>query len=85
MLKIIRYSEALSKSLDNCCEWSIRKEKIKQKITGAFRSDHGADAFFAIHFIADTAWKNNQLVLYKPYLTLANLLGRPCGALSLAE
>jgi len=24
------------------------------------RSDNGADTFFAIHSIADTAWKNKQ-------------------------
>ena len=31
-----------------------------QKISGTFRSDNGADAFFAIHSIADSAWKNKQ-------------------------
>ena len=33
---------------------------VKQKISGTFRSDNGADAFFAIHSIADTARKNKQ-------------------------
>ena len=45
---------------NNASERGIRKLKIKQKISGTFRSDNGADAFFAIHSIADTAWKNNQ-------------------------
>ena len=45
---------------NNSSERGIRKLKVKQKISGTFRSDAGADAFFAIHSIADTAWKNNQ-------------------------
>ena len=45
---------------NNASERGIRKLKIKQKISGTFRSDSGADAFFAIHSIADTAWKNGQ-------------------------
>ncbi len=45
---------------NNASERGIRKLKIKQKISGTFRSDSGADAFFAIHSISDTAWKNHQ-------------------------
>lgn len=45
---------------NNASERGIRKLKVKQKISGCFRSDSGADAFHAIHSIADTAWKNNQ-------------------------
>jgi hypothetical protein len=45
---------------NNASERGIRKLKIKQKISGAFRSETGADAFHAIHSIADTAWKNKQ-------------------------
>ena len=45
---------------NNASERGIRKLKIKQKISGTFRADKGADAFFAIHSIADTAWKNKQ-------------------------
>lgn len=45
---------------NNASERGIRKLKIKQKISGTFRSDDGADAFMALHSIADTAWKNNQ-------------------------
>lgn len=45
---------------NNASERGIRKLKIKQKISGTFRSDNGADAFFAIHSVADTALKNNQ-------------------------
>lgn len=42
---------------NNASERGIRKLKIKQKVSGTFRSDNGADAFFSIHSIADTAWK----------------------------
>ena len=45
---------------NNASGRGIRKLKIKQRISGTFRSDSGADAFFAIHPIADTAWKNCQ-------------------------
>jgi hypothetical protein len=45
---------------NNASERGIRKLKIKQKISGSFRSETGADAFHAIHSIADTAWKNKQ-------------------------
>ncbi len=45
---------------NNGSERGIRKLKVKQKISGCFPSDSGADAFHAIHSIADTAWKSGQ-------------------------
>lgn len=45
---------------NNASERGIRKLKVKQKISGCFRSQTGADAFHALHSIADTAWKNGQ-------------------------
>jgi transposase len=45
---------------NNGSERGIRKLKVKQKISGTFRSDKGADAFMVLHSITDTAWKNNQ-------------------------
>ena len=49
---------------NNASERGIRKLKVKQKISGCFRSDTGADAFHALHSIADTAWKNGQSPLH---------------------
>lgn len=54
------FSARLSKSFDNASERGIRKLKIKQKISGIFRSEKGADAFMAVHSLADIAWKNGQ-------------------------
>ncbi len=45
---------------NNASEQGIRKLKVKQKISGCFRSETGADAFHTLHSIADTTWKNNQ-------------------------
>lgn len=45
---------------NNGSERGIRKLKIKQKISGTFRSKNGADAFMTLHSITDTAWKNNK-------------------------
>jgi transposase len=47
-------------SNNNTSERGFRKLKVKQKISGTFRSEHGADAFFDLHSIFDTAHKNKQ-------------------------
>ena len=45
---------------NNASERGFRKIKIKQKISGTFRSDICAEAFMDLHSILDTAWKNKQ-------------------------
>ena len=49
---------------NNGSERGIRKLKVKLKISGCFRSETGADAFHALHSIADTACKNGQSPLH---------------------
>lgn len=44
---------------NNASEGGIRILKVKQKISGGFRSRSGAEDFLAIHSVADTAKKNN--------------------------
>lgn len=45
-------------SHNNDSEGGIRILKVKQKRSGGFRSDRGAEDFMAIHSVADTAKKN---------------------------
>ena len=51
---------------NNASERSIRPLKLKQKVSGAFRSFQGAVTYAVIHSLADTARKNNQ----SPFLAL---------------
>jgi transposase len=51
---------------NNASERSIRPLKVKQKVSGMFKSDKGADAFCVLHSIVDTARKNRQ----DPFLAL---------------
>lgn len=48
---------------NNSSERGFRKLKVKNKISGTFRSDDGADAFFSLHSIIETATKHNQPTL----------------------
>ena len=41
-------------------ERGVRKIKIKQKVSGCFRTDRGADDFAKLHSIAETAMKNGN-------------------------
>jgi len=44
----------------NASERGVRKIKIKQKVSGCFRTDGGADDFAKLHSIAETAMKNGN-------------------------
>ena len=45
---------------NNASERGMRKIKIKQKVSGCFRTDRGADDFAKLHSIAETAMKNGN-------------------------
>lgn len=49
-------------SHNNGSERGFRKLKLKQKISGTFRTEKGADTFFVLHSIVDTNRKNNMPV-----------------------
>lgn len=48
---------------NNSSERGFRKLKVKNKISGTFRSNDGADAFFSLHSIVETAAKHEQPLL----------------------
>ena len=45
---------------NNASERGVRKIKVKQKVSGCFRTDDGADDFAKLHSIAETAMKNGN-------------------------
>ena len=45
---------------NNASERGVRKIKIKQKVSGCFRTDGGADDFAKLHSITETAMKNGN-------------------------
>ena len=55
---------------NNGSERAVRKIKVKQKVSGCFRTDEGADAFMILHSITETAKKNGQSKL-QALLTVA--------------
>ena len=58
---------------NNGSERAIRTIKVKQKVSGQFKSDEGADGFAVLRSIIDTIIKSGQNVLYA--LNLIALLG----------
>ncbi len=68
-------------SHNNASERGIRKLKVKQKVSGTFRSDKGADAFMALHSITDTAWKNKR----SPFDAILAILNDETGNYTFAE
>jgi transposase-like protein len=64
---LFRFLEYVQVPYDNnASERSIRPLKVKQKVSGMFKSDNGADAFCQLYAIVDTARKNSQ----NPFMAL---------------
>lgn len=69
--RIIKYKEYLFTFLyhlnvppdNNASERAIRNVKVKQKVSGQFKSDTGAKSFAMLRSVSDTAIKNGQNVL----------------------
>jgi len=69
--RIIRYRNFLFTFLyeqqvppdNNASERAVRTFKVKQKISGLFRSDEGAKAFAVIRSVIDTTIKNTKNVM----------------------
>ena len=69
--RLIKYKEYILTFLyryqvpydNNASERAIRNIKVKQKVSGLFRSENGASCFAILRSITDTAIKNGQHVL----------------------
>ena len=57
---------------NNASERAIRNIKVKQKVSGQFRSENGASCFAILRSITDSAIKNGQQVL-NALLVIANM------------
>lgn len=57
---------------NNASERAIRNIKVKQKVSGQFRSENGASCFAILRSITDSAIKNGQHVL-NALLVIANM------------
>jgi len=78
--RMVKYQDYVFAFLDkpeippdnNASERAIRNFKVKQKVSGFFKSDEGADTYSIFRSIIDTSIKNGQ----NPYLTLKTIAFR---------
>ena len=75
--RMVKYKDHIFGFLDNPAippdnngsERAIRNFKVKQKVSGFFKSKHGSDTYAVLRSLIDTAIKNDQ----NPYLALKTL------------
>ena len=80
--RIVRYRNYLFTFLyyrkvppdNNASERAMRTYKVKQKVSGLFRSNEGAQAFAVIRSVIDTTIKNKKNVM-KALAIIPNLTG----------
>jgi transposase len=78
--RILRYKDYLFTFLyypdvppdNNASERAIRNIKVKQKVSGQFRTTRGAEIYAIIRSVTDTCIKNGQNIL-SAFYTIANL------------
>lgn len=78
--RIVRYKNYLFTFLyypdvppdNNASERAIRNIKVKQKVSGQFRTTRGAEIYAIIRSVTDTCIKNDQNIL-SAFYTIANL------------
>lgn len=79
--RMVKYRDYIFKFLyhfevppdNNASERAIRNVKVKQKVSGQFKTAEGAQAYAVIRSVTDTCVKNGQNVL-GAFKTIANLL-----------
>jgi transposase len=75
ILAFLRYTNVPAHN--NASEQAIRNVKVKQKISGQFKSEQGAQAFATIRSIIDTAIKSGKEI-FQELVAIANLTQQPC-------
>jgi transposase len=58
---------------NNASERAIRNVKVKQKVSGQFKTENGAQIYATIRSVTDTCIKNGQKNILESFKTIAIL------------